>query len=197
MKVFSNLIVIGMFFSVLTGCSMKHYIAGDYPVYLAKNEGTEKLEKTTVNADYLLTPNTVEHRYQFRSATVGYAHVWIVEFGKMLESSLQSKDMQGSFGRITRSEGKEATGNLVVFDLKQYEFKDYGAHVVLAVSVTNNGKKVFDATYESDGKKQGAKMFWGGVFAMKNSIQQSTKIAIDDILGQFIRDVNKSSTLRT
>lgn len=197
MKIFFKLIVAGVLFSVLAGCSIKHYIASDYGVYLSKNEGTAKLEKTAVNSEYLLTQNTAEHQYKFRSATVGYAHVWVVEFGKMLESSLQSKDVQESFGRLTRSESKGASGNLVVFDLKTYEFKDYGAHVVLAVSVSNNGRKVFDTTYESDGKKQGAKMFWSGVFGMKNSIQQSTKIAIDEILGRFIQDVNKSDVPRT
>ncbi|HWR72615.1 MAG TPA: hypothetical protein VN604_05570, partial [Nitrospirota bacterium] len=104
MKIFFKLIVAGVLFSVLAGCSIKHYIASDYGVYLSKNEGTAKLEKTAVNSEYLLTQNTAEHQYKFRSATVGYVHVWVVEFGKMLESSLQSKDVQESFGRLTRSE---------------------------------------------------------------------------------------------
>lgn len=192
MKILFRLAVAGVLFAALSGCSIKHYIANDYGVYLGKNEGSGQLEKTAVKSEYLLTPNTVDHQHKFRSATVGAAHVWIVEFGKMLESSLQSKEVQQSFGQLTKSDGKSASGNLVTFDLNKYEFKDFGAHVVLAVSVTTNGKKVLDKTYESDGKKQGAKMFWGGVFAMKNSIQQSTKIAIDDILGQLIRDINKS-----
>ena len=34
-------------------------------------------------------------------------------------------------------------------------------------------------------------MFWGGSFAMKNAIQQSTKLALDDILLEFIQDYNQ------
>jgi hypothetical protein len=37
-------------------------------------------------------------------------------------------------------------------------------------------------------------MFWGGVFAMKNATQQSTKLALDKILGDFIQDINKKLT---
>ena len=33
-------------------------------------------------------------------------------------------------------------------------------------------------------------MFWGGAFAQKNAVQQSTKLAIDEILRQLIADLN-------
>lgn len=33
-------------------------------------------------------------------------------------------------------------------------------------------------------------MFWGGVFAQKNAVQQSTKLALDEILRQLIADLN-------
>ena len=33
-------------------------------------------------------------------------------------------------------------------------------------------------------------LFWGGVFAQKNAVQQSTKLALDEILRQLITDLN-------
>ena len=36
-------------------------------------------------------------------------------------------------------------------------------------------------------------MFWGGAFAMKNAVQQSTKLAIDNILRQLIADLNANA----
>jgi hypothetical protein len=35
-----------------------------------------------------MTPNTENHRYEFRSAMVGYANLWIIEFGKILDETL-------------------------------------------------------------------------------------------------------------
>ena len=37
-------------------------------------------------------------------------------------------------------------------------------------------------------------MFWGGVFAMKNAVQQSTKLAIDQILKNLTSDLAESKT---
>jgi hypothetical protein len=53
-----------------------------------------------------------------------------------------------------------------------------------------NGIETFSGSYQEDGKTQGAKMFFGGAFAMKNAIQQSTKLAIDQILRKLIYDIN-------
>jgi len=33
-------------------------------------------------------------------------------------------------------------------------------------------------------------MFWGGAFAQRNAVQQSTKHALDEILRQLITDLN-------
>jgi hypothetical protein len=52
------------------------------------------------------------------------------------------------------------------------------------------GQVVFSKTYTQDGKTQGGKMFWGGAFAQKNAVQQSTKLALDEILRQLISDLD-------
>jgi hypothetical protein len=178
-----------------TGCSINHPIAEDYNQYLVNNEGSNTLPKTELEADYSINKETISHRYEFRAATVGYANLWIVEFGKILDQTLKSKDVQDAFGRLEESVGKNSgEGNLVSFTLESYEFKEYHAYVSLNIVFSNSGNVVLEKTYQAEGRSQGGKMFWGGVFAMKIATQQSTKLALDKILGDFIQDINKKLT---
>jgi len=192
MKLFFKLMVLGVFIFFLAGCSTYRYAAKNYDQYLANNSGNAKLQKTTVEADYLLTRETTGHRYSFRSFDVGYENVWVVEFGKMLESSLQSQDVQESFWRLTKHTGSGTNGYLIVFDLRKYKLVDYEARVTIHISVSANGKRTFDKDYHAVGKAQDGKILIGGVLAMKNAIQESTKRAIDELMSEFISDVNKN-----
>ncbi len=192
MKLFFKCMVLGALISLLAGCSTYRYAAKDYDRYLANNSGNAKFQKTTVEADYLLTRETIAHRYTFRSFNVGYENVWVVEFGKMLESSLQSQDVQESFWRLTKYADSGTKGYLIVFDLKKYELVDYEARVTIHISVSANGKRTFDKDYRAVGRAQGGKILIGGVLAVKNAIQESTKKAIDELMSEFINDVNKN-----
>lgn len=192
MKLLFNLMVLGALVFFLAGCSTYRYVAEDYDRYLANNSGNPKLQKTTVEADYLLTKETKRYRYTFRSFDAGYENIWVVEFGKMLESSLQSRDVQDSFWRLTKQKGSGTKGYLIVFDLKKYEFVDYEAHVTIHISVSANGKTSFEKDYNAVGKAQSGKRFIGGVLAMKNAIEELTKRAVDEIMNDFIIDLNKN-----
>jgi hypothetical protein len=161
----------------------------DYPQYLVNSRGESQLPTTRAASAYALTPQTAAHHYEFRAAMVGYAHVWVVEFGKVLDDTLQSEDVQKAFGQLTKANGPEGDG-VLLFDLQSYTFSDLGAHVTLKVSMKRNGQPWFEKTYTASGETQGGKMFWGGPFAMKNAVQQSTKIAVDQILRQLITDLN-------
>jgi hypothetical protein len=172
-----------------SGCSINHVVKDDYPQYLQNNVGTSKLPSTTLDARYELTPATASHKYEFRSAMAGYANNWVVEFGQMLEATLQSKDVQGAFRKLEKRGPGEAPV-LLVFDLVSYTFSDFGATVELKVTVQRPGAAPLVKTYKQAGVTQGGKMFWGGVFGMKNAIQQSTKDAVDKLLAAFITDLN-------
>lgn len=180
--------------SLVTGCTIKHPVAKDYSQYLANNKGEFVLPKTTIEADYEIASATETHKYEFRAATVGYAHLWIVEFGDMLDATLKSDDVQAAFGKLSKSNGAQQNAGLLRFNLENYEFKDHMAHVSLNISLEQNGKTVLNKTYHAKGKSQGGKMFFGGPFAMKNATQQSTKFAIDEILRDFIND-SKAATV--
>ena len=73
-----------------------------------------------------------------------------------------------------------------------YKFEGFEARVKLNIKTTLNGKTIMHKTYYKKGNSQGGKMFWAGVFGMKNAIQQSTKSAIDQILYLALTDIKES-----
>ena len=172
-------------------CTIRHPVAEDYPQYLAKNGGSANLPRTDGASLYFITPNTERFSYEFRAFTTGAANLWVVEFGKMLDDTLTSPEVQEAFGSLKKT--SEATGELgktLIFDLQQYTFQDYGAHISLKVTLMPSGQAPFEKIYTQDGKSQGGKMFWGGAFAQKNAVQQSTKLALDEILRDLLADLN-------
>ena len=176
---------------IFSGCSINHRIADDYEQYLLSNKGNVNLPNTELEADYIIERDSQTHKYEFRAVTVGYGNLWIVEFGKILDKTLQSKDVQEAFGRLTKIlETDTNDSNLVTFKLINYEFIDYCAYVTLDISIKNVDDVTRHKTYRGDGKGQASKMWIGGVFLMKDAIRQSTKYAIDSIISDFINDIN-------
>jgi len=189
----SKLMVAFVALALVSGCTIRRYVAEDYPQYLINNQGESHLPPTQAASTYTLTPATTTQFYEFRSAMAGHANLWVVEFGKMLDATLQSRDVQGAFGRLTRAGAGDPGDGLLVFDLQRYEFTDMRAHIVLKVIHVERGAEVFSRVYQADGDAQGGKVFWGGVFAMKNAVHQSTKLALDEILRHMIADLNSQS----
>jgi hypothetical protein len=193
---FRTLIAAAAVIAVTTGCTINRPTSDDYRQYLANNQGVAKLPAAKAGEQYYLTPATQAHHYEFRSATAGYANVWVVDFGKVLDATMQSPDVIAALGNIKKaSDDKAASGNTIVFDLQNYAFKDHGAHVELAIAIRNAQGEVFRKVYKADGDTQGAKMFFAGAFGMKNAVQQSTKLAVDSILTRFLNDVNNTPAL--
>lgn len=181
------LLIISLFVVFSSGCSINHPVAKDYDAHLAKYGSETILPTTNLETDYLIENSTKNHSYQFRAATVGYAHVWIVEFGKILDKTLQADYVQSAFGRLDEGAGGLS---LIEFELGNYEFKDYRAYTTVNIKVLRQGQEVFNKSYTAEGASQGGQMWIGGPFAMKNATLKSTKSAIDKILEQFISDVN-------
>ena len=180
--------------TLTTGCSINHPVAKDYDQHLVKYGSETTLPKSNFEADYSIDSKTKSHSYQFRAATVGYAHVWIVEFGKILDKTIKSDYVQSAFGKLEEATSKETVeGNLVVFELENFEFKNYRAYTSLNIKLLNSNGEAFNKTYSSEGRAQGGQMWAGGPFAMKNATLKSTKNAIDKILEQFINDINASN----
>lgn len=174
-----------------SSCTIRHDVAEGYPQYLTNNTGSANLPKTDRASKYYLTPTTEKYYYEFRAVVTGYGNLWIVNFGEMLDDTLMSADVQKAFGTLTKTiDQSDTSDGLMIFDLEQYTFENFGAHVSLTISVYRHGNLVFSKTYVQHGKSQGGKMFWGGAFAQKNAVQQSTKLALDAILRELIEDLN-------
>lgn len=182
---------------LVTGCSITHHVADDYARYLGNNVGAHRFETAHIAKQYHLPSTTRDHHYEFRAATTGYANLWVVEFGTILDATMRSRDIIEALGNMSKAATPtQATGNTIIFDLNSYSFEDFGAHIKITISIRNANGEVFKKSYVADGRTQGSKMFWGGVFGMKNAIQQSSKTALDQIITAFIRDV-KASPLYT
>jgi len=194
MNKYIKLVAVVFTISMFSGCSIKHVVSNDYQKYLKNNEGSYKFPKTTCKAQYILTQNTIDHNYKFRSAMVGSAHVWVVKFGEMLEKTLESKDVKDAFTKLSKVTSKVGKDTIVIkYDLIDYKFKGFEARVKLKISVLKNDSIVFEKEYYEKGISQGGKMFFAGSFGMKNAIQQSTKSAIDKIFNKFLLDINSKN----
>jgi superfamily I DNA and RNA helicase len=170
------------------GCSINHPIARDYPRHLAEAAPTT-LPKVPVEATYRIDEATRSHRYQFRAASVGYAHVWIVEFGKILEQTLRSEDIQGAFKSLG-AEAAAARGVELDFRLVDYRFENFAAHISLEIKASRDGKVLLQNVYQATGANKAGQMLMAGVFAMKNAVNTSTKSALDDIFTRFLAELN-------
>ena len=194
MKIVKILVLLLGLIILFTGCSIPHRVSDDYRQYLLNNQGNFKFPETNYVAEYILTPNTMNHHYELRCATAGYAHLWIVEFGKILEETLISSDFQSAFKKLSRASDVSLTDVLrIKYNLVDYKFEGFEARVRLQITVIKDGSVILDKIYFEKGKSQGGKLTLCGVFGMKNAIQQSTKIAIDKILFQSLIDI-KSNT---
>ncbi len=179
----------------ITGCSINHPVAKDYDAYLAKYGYETILPKSDMESEYNIGSQTQNHSYQFRAATVGYAHVWIVEFGEILDKTLNSEYVQSAFGRLDKLSAESShQGNLIEFELTEYEFKNYRAYTSLKIKVSNGAQELFSKIYKSEGGAKGGQMWGAGPFGMKNATLASTKNSIDKILREFLEDLNKNKT---
>ncbi len=184
--------LVGFLSMMSAGC---HHLANDFGSYLANDPLLPMATKADFQTAYYLTPETSSHSYSFRAFTSGIANKWIVEFGSMLDTALESPSVQAAFGKLTKqATADSAQGNLLIFDLKSYEFSEFTAHVALNVKLMKGSQTLLDKLYSSDGLSQGGKMFWGGAFSVRNAVHQSTRYALDDILRKLLRDIKELNT---
>ncbi|WP_101759756.1 hypothetical protein [Oceanicoccus sp. KOV_DT_Chl] len=184
------ILTIVLMVALATGCSINHPVAKEYDQHLVKYGQETVLPKVDMEAEYIVADETKNHSYQFRAATVGYAHVWIVEFGAILDKTIQADYVQSAFGKLEKSSGGSESERLIAFELESFEFENYRAYASLNIKVMQSGQQVFNKTYRSAGSSQGGQMWMGGPFAMKNATLKSTKSSVDKILEQFINDLN-------
>lgn len=167
-----------------------HPIAKDYPAYLQSQQGQATFPKVDADAQYRIDPATQAHHYEFRAASVGWAHVWVVEFGKLLDQQLQTPDVRSAFRSLSAAQGTGTPEGLVLdFHLVSYTFSSFAAHVELQIAASRSGQELLNKTYSATGQNKAGQMMMAGVFGMKNAVNNSTKTAVDQILNQFLADL--------
>lgn len=175
---------------MLSACTLPHYIHSDYPQYLANNSGQTVFPRISVKAYYYLDEQTQNYHKEIRSIMTGAANQWIVEFGPILDYTMQFGDIHRAFVSLEKTDTPSPINDLLLsFKLVDYRFEGFEATVSLRITASYKGAVILEQLYEATGRSQGGKMFWAGAFGMKNAIQQSTKLALDNILARFMSDL--------
>lgn len=169
-----------------------HQVDTDYGQYLTNNQGAVTFPRVANSAVYYLPPETDNHSYAFRSFMGGLANSWAVQFGRILDATMAGTDARTAFGDVEKVESTAGVrGLLLIYDLNSYVFEGFEATVNMTITARKGTRELLSKQYAATGISQGGKMYWGGMFAMKNAVQQSTKNAVDQILTQFVGDLKK------
>ncbi len=180
----------------MSGCTTQ--VHSDYPQYLANNQGSVNFPNVANSVQYYLDPATENHSVSVRSFMAGAANSWVVQFGRILDATMNSGDFRAAFDTVEKTSSREGIeGLFLVFSLRNYQFANLEASASLNISAYSDGREVLSKYYNATGISQGGKMFWGGAFAMKNAIQQSTKNVIDQILKEFLDELKRAMAAQT
>ncbi len=91
--------------------------------------------------------------------------------------------------RNTFSETHQRAFTLIL-TVPHYTFADFHALVtVRAKAYQKIGQILLEKTYTKDGIRQGGKMFWGGAFAMKSAMRQSSFDAYKKVFAELRSDL--------
>ena len=142
----------------------------------------------------MIAPETIAKVTPIHSIMTGAAHTWEARPGEMLQqmADLEFPQVFQYYRRVpVYEDSTEGMKQLTVELLAQhYDFSDFHATVVVQVKAYGQGRtERFVRSYRGEGATQGAKMFWGGAFAMKSAIRQSSYDAYKKVFEQLRRDL--------
>jgi len=182
-----RLFLLCLLLAILTS-ACAHPIHKEFDVYLTDHPTS--LERVNKEASYTIDEDTKKMSYEFRSFTTGVANVWIVNVGEMLQDYVNVV-LTYSFQRLVED---SAAGSLPInfyFKVYSYRFEDFQAKVEMDIIVRREDVIILEKRYSAQGKGQSGKMFWGGAFAQRHAVHQSTHLAFNDIFTQFIDDLKQ------
>ena len=167
-----------------TGCAVK--VQDDYGQYLQNNAGQVSFPRIDRPFGYSVSPATEQHSAIVRSWMAGFANTWEVRFNDILQTTLNSADVRKA---ISMHPALAVDTDKILFDLISYKFEDTKATIHLRVQTALDNGATMSKVYPGEGQAQRGKMFWGGAFAMKNAVQQSSKMAMDQIFSAYFADL--------
>ena len=176
---------------VLTGCVAHHAIAFEDTHYAID----AKKQNTSIIA--VIDQQTLNQKVSIRSFMVGAGHSWDAEPGQMLKqvADIELPQMFEHYEFASDYQESNSPGQRIILKMQvpDYQFKNFKATItVQAIASTSKGEKLFTKTYTAAGDTQGAKMYWGGPFAMKSAVRQSSLEAYKKIFEQIRGDLAKA-----
>ncbi len=184
-KRFFSILSLFLFTFLLVGCA--HNISNGFNVYL--KEHPSSLPKEDIAVSYSIDPATLHKVYSFRCFSTGIANRWIINVGDMLRDYLELKGPQIFKEFVPYKEGCSIPLH-IKFAVTNYAFKNFKTLVSMNITVYKNNQLLFSKNYSASGRSEGGKIFWGGAYAQRYAVHQSTQYAFDSIMRRFIQDLN-------
>ncbi len=131
--------------------------------------------------------------YYGRAVSSGIANRWDVPIGNVVYEYAISylKENFTSFSESSLLETGLSDSMLLKVVNIDYYMSGQAAHCSLDFIIEDtSGKELFKKTYKEDGPSGFGNVFWGGVFAQKGAIRQSTDVILEKIFKELIRDIN-------
>jgi len=186
------LLALGMA-GLLGGC-ISHEVKFQDVNYAIKPNVAANASPSSVVA--VISDATLAKEVPIGSWMVGIANRWNVEPGQMMKDVVliefpqQFPDFRLESDYV---EPKGARALTVVLTIPSYEFADFHASVTVHAAAFGVGRRtLLDKDYTAQGFKQGAKMFFGGAFAMKSALRQSSLDAYKKIFVDLRPDLQKA-----
>jgi hypothetical protein len=128
---------------------------------------------------------TAAFTYDVRSVASGAANRWRILVGEALVQYAEAY-----LGPVF-PQGDEVSISVAI---ESFDVRDFEAHIDARFTVSREDETVFDKRYHANGKGYFARTAWGGAFAMKSSMRNTTDEALRSLFEQFLSDVHASYT---
>jgi hypothetical protein len=150
--------------------------------------------KNNASVVAVIDQDTLTRKVVIHSVMTGIGNNWEAEPGDMLKQvvDIELPQMFSDYQFSTKDQAPSGTGPGLVLGLSvsAYRFADFHAQITVnAVCKARDGRMLFEKSYDAAGSPQGGKMFFGGAFAMKSAVRQSSLAAYKEIFVKLRGDV--------
>ncbi len=145
----------------------------------------------------VIDPDTLAKKVTIHSFTTGIGNNWDSAPGDMLKQvvDIELPQMFSEYQFSTKDQAPSGSGPGVTLGLTvpDYKFANYHASITVnAVCKARDGHLLFEKSYTGNGPAQGGKMVFGGAFAMKSAVRQSSLAAYKQIFADLRADMQKA-----
>jgi hypothetical protein len=168
-----------------------------HPVTFQDAKYVTDAHKNNASIVAVIDQNTLSKKVTIHSFTTGIGNNWDALPGDMLKqvADIELPQMFGEYQFSTKDPAPSGSGPGVVLalTLPDYKFANYHAYITVnAVCKARDGHLLFEKSYQQEGNAQAGKMVFGGAFAMKSAVRQSSLQAYRQIFTELRGDMQKA-----